>query len=37
MLQAKELLLRQGDLKICAEDIAYIRSFLKRFLMLSGS
>jgi hypothetical protein len=37
MLQAKELLLRQGDLKICAEDIAYIRSFLKRFPRLSRS
>lgn len=35
MLQPEEPLLRQGDLKICAEDIAYIRSFVKRYPKLS--
>ena len=35
MLQPEEPLLRQGDLKICAEDIAYIRSFVKRYPRLS--
>lgn len=35
MLQPEELLLRQGNLKICADDIAYIRSFVKRYPRLS--
>jgi hypothetical protein len=35
MLQPEEPLLWQGDLKICAEDIAYIRSFVKRYPRLS--
>lgn len=37
MLQPEESLLWQGDLKICAEDIAYIRRFLKRFPRLARS
>lgn len=35
MLQPEESLLWQGDLKICANDIAYIRNFVKRFPRLS--
>jgi hypothetical protein len=35
MLQPEEPLLRQGDLKVCAEEIAYIRSFVKRYPRLS--
>lgn len=35
MWQPEEPLLWQGDLKICAEDIAYIRSFVKRYPRLS--